>query len=90
MARYLLTCPHTYEDCVPDLDSVLGHSKELLARFDWGCKDGEHVGWVVVEAGNETTARAFLPIALRGKASVRMVNKFTPDDILEMTGHQPG
>ena len=63
MARYLLSCPHTYEDCIGDIDSVLGHSKELLARFDWGCKDGEHVGWVVVEAGNEATARMMLPVA---------------------------
>jgi hypothetical protein len=84
MARYLLTCPHTPEDCVPDIDSILGHSKELLARFDWGCKDGEHVGWVVVEAGNEATARMMLPVAIRNKASVRAVNKFTPQDIEQM------
>jgi len=87
MARYLLTCPHTPEDCVPDIDSVLGHSKELLARFDWGCKDGEHTGWVLVEAGNEATARMMLPVALRTKAHVRMVNKFTPEDMAQMTGH---
>jgi hypothetical protein len=84
MARYLLTCPHTPEDCVPDIDSILGHSKELLARFDWGCKDGEHVGWVVVEAGNEATARMMLPVSIRNKASVRSVNKFTPQDIEQL------
>jgi hypothetical protein len=84
MARYLLTCPHTPEDCVPDIDSILGHSKELLARFDWGCKDGEHIGWVVVEAANETTARMMLPVAIRNKASLRLVNKFTPQDIEQM------
>ena len=88
MARYLLTCPHTPEDCVPDIDSVLGHSKELLARFDWGCKDGEHTGWVLVEAGNEATARMMLPVALRTKAHVRMVNKFTPEDMAQMTAHK--
>jgi hypothetical protein len=88
MARYLLTCPHTLEDCVGDIDSVLGHSKELLARFDWGCKDGEHVGWVVVEAGNEATARMMLPVALRTKAHARLLNKFTPEDLDQMTAHR--
>jgi hypothetical protein len=87
MARYLLTIPHTYEDCIAELDSVFAHSKELLARFDWGCKDGEHVGWVLIEAGSESTARSMLPIAFRTKASVRMVNKFTPEDIQAM--HEP-
>lgn len=81
MARYLLTVPHVPEDCVPDLDSIFGHSKELLARFDWGCRAGEHVGWVVIEAGNESTARSMLPVSLRGKASVCPVSKFTPEDI---------
>lgn len=81
MARYLLTVPHTAEDCVAELDSVFGHSKELLARFDWGCKGDEHVGWVIVEAGNESTARSLLPITVRDKATVCMLNKFTPEDI---------
>ena len=84
MARYLLTVPHTPEDCKADLDSVFGHSKELLARFDWGCKGGEHVGWVIIEAGNETTACSMLPIAIRGKANAVVVNKFSPEDIQAM------
>ncbi|HLG10559.1 MAG TPA: hypothetical protein VI876_02265 [Dehalococcoidia bacterium] len=90
MARYLVTCPHTLEDCIGDIDSVLGHSKELLARFDWGCKAGEHVAWVVVEAGNEATARMMLPVSMRNKANVQAVNKFTPEDIVQMTTHKPG
>lgn len=81
MARYLVTVPHTAEDCVAELDSVFGHSKELLARFDWGCKAGEHVGWVILEAGDEETACRMLPIAVRDKASACMVNKFTAEDI---------
>jgi len=81
VARYLLTVEHTLEDCTEALDSVFGHSKELLARFDWGCKDGKHVGWVVIEAGTEATARSLLPLTFRDKASVCMVNKFTPEDI---------
>jgi hypothetical protein len=84
MARYLLTVPHTYEECVAELDSVFAHSRELLGRFDWGCKDGEHVGWVVIEAGNEATARSLLPTNIRSKASVRLVNKFTPEEIQAM------
>jgi hypothetical protein len=81
MARFLITCPHTPEDCIPELDSILGHSKELLNRFDWGCKGGEHIGWVVVEASDERTARTLLPANLRGRASAQHLNKFSAEDI---------
>ena len=88
MARYLLTVPHTDEDCVAELDSVFGHSKELLARFDWGCKAGQHIGWVVLEAADDQTARRMLPITVRDKANVSLLNKFTPEDVQAFhTGH---
>jgi hypothetical protein len=81
MARFLISLPHTPEDCVPELDSILGHSKELLSRFDWACKVGEHVGWVVVEAADERTARTLLPAALRARANAQQLNKFSEEDI---------
>jgi hypothetical protein len=81
MARYLLTCEHVPEDCLGDLDSIFSFSHELLGRFDWGCKDGEHVGWVVVEAQDEATARMLLPTSIRRKARVRKVNKFSQEDL---------
>jgi hypothetical protein len=81
MARFFLEVPHTDEDCVRELDSVFAHSQELFARFDWGCKANEHVGWVVVEARDASTARMLLPTVVRAKARVVPVNKFTPEDV---------
>ena len=81
MARYMLTIPHIEQDCVTELDSVFGHSKELLARFDWGCKAGEHVGWVIIEAASPEIACSMLPLTIRNKARVSMINKFSPEDI---------
>lgn len=81
MARYLMTCEHTPEECLQELDSVAAFSHELLNRFDWACKDGDHTGWVIVEAQDEATARQFLPTNIRAKARVRKIVKFTQDDI---------
>jgi hypothetical protein len=81
MARYLVEVPHTSEECVRELDSVLGYSHELLNRFDWGCKDNAHIGWALVEAQDTATVRMMLPMSLRGKAKVFGVVKFTPDDV---------
>jgi len=81
MARFLLNAPHTKDDCVQALDSVVAHSDSLLGRFDWGCKVGEHVGWVVVEAQDERTALMLLPTAIRDDATAIQLNKFTAEDV---------
>jgi hypothetical protein len=87
MARYLVSCEHTPEECVTELDSIMAFSHQLLDRIDWGCKDGEHVGWFVVEAQDAATARMFLPTNIRAKAKVRRVVKFSVEDIQAM--HEP-
>ncbi|HEY4686326.1 MAG TPA: hypothetical protein VII57_09810 [Dehalococcoidia bacterium] len=81
MARFLVEAHHVPEDCVRDLDSILGMSRELLGRFDWGCKHGEHIGWAVVEAQDQATARRLLPTTFRDKARVFQLTKFTPEDV---------
>lgn len=81
MARFLLECPHTDEDCVAELDSIFGHSEELFSRFDWGCKVNDHRGWAILEAGDESTLRMLLPTRVRAKAKVVRLNKFTPEDV---------
>jgi hypothetical protein len=77
VARFLLQAPHTEEECTQALDSIMGHSDSLLGRFDWGCKAGEHTGWVIVEAQDERTALMLLPSTIRDEARAVQLNKFT-------------
>jgi hypothetical protein len=86
MARYLLECPHTAEECSEALDSIVSFSKEAINRFDWGCKSGDHVGWAIVEAQDEPTARLFLPTNIRRQAKVFALNKFTAEDVASFHG----
>ena len=81
MARFLVHVPHTPDECVRALDSVLGHSETLLGRFDWGCKDDEHIGWAVLEAQDESTALMMLPSHIRGEAHATMLSKFTAEEV---------
>ena len=81
MARFLLICPHIPEECTDALDSVLAVSHELLNRFDWGCKAGDHTGWAVVEAQNEATARMLLPTSIRAHAHAIPLNKFSAEEV---------
>jgi len=81
MERYIVESPHTKDECLRALDEVLAEGPAVLNKFDWGCKTGDHTGYAVVDAENETTVRNMIPSFLRTKARVVKVGKFTPEQI---------
>ena len=79
MERYMVILPHTQQDCIKSLQQI--ESIGAITHFEWGCKDGEHTGWVILEAGNKAEALMVVPTNQRGNAQVIMLNKFSPEDI---------
>lgn len=80
-SKYLITSPHTAEECLKALDEVNAQGPQMLSKYDWGCMSGDHTGYVVVEAANDADARNMVPAAMREKAKVVKLNKFTPEQI---------
>jgi hypothetical protein len=78
---YLIESSHSREECLQTLDDVLARGPGFLSKFDWGCMAGDHTGWAVIEAPNDTAARSMVPAVVRGKARVIEVTKFTPEQI---------
>ena len=39
----------TTSDCLDAIEAVLNSGSHSLTHADWGCKDGEHKAWLVVE-----------------------------------------
>jgi hypothetical protein len=54
MNRYLIETTHTKEDCLHTLDLILAHG--FITHYDWGCEDGLHTGWAIVEADSREEA----------------------------------
>jgi len=79
--RWLIVTSHTPEKCLADLDAVMASKPEMLDRIEWGCKGGDHTGYVIVEAGNEQAARQMLPTPMQATARVIKLNRFTADEI---------
>ena len=46
--------------------------------------DGHHTAWIIVEAENEAQARHMVPPAIRNTALLVKLNKFTPEQIVEL------
>lgn len=86
MPRYLIEAPHdpSYAACLRVLDSVLRAGAHYLTKVDWGCEDGVHAAWMVVEAQNHDDARLMVPPILRRAAKVVQLNKFTPEQIADL------
>jgi hypothetical protein len=81
MARYLVELPHTKEDCLEALDSVVAHSHALMDRIDWGCGDDVHTGWLLIEAQDADAARMMVPTNIRSRAKATQLVKFTAEQV---------
>ena len=84
MDRYLVVSPHTVEDCAKAIRVI--EAAGSFTRWDWGCKDGEHCGWVVVEADNRDQAMLAVPSIERHKARAVKLTRFTPEEVKKMHG----
>lgn len=82
MKRFLVISDHTSEDCVRALKEALAIG--YLTHFDWGCKDGVHTGWAILEAEDKAQAILSVPTFLRGQAHVVQLTKFQPEKVEAM------
>ncbi len=82
MKKFLVISDHTAEDCVKALKEVLAIG--YLTHFDWGCKDGVHTGWAILEANDKAEAMMSVPTFLRGQAKVVQLTKYQAEKVLAM------
>ncbi len=81
MPRYLIQVPHdpSLLGCRRALEALAEQGSHFIARTDWGCEVGEHKGWLIVEAEDDTDAQRMVPPVIRKTASVVRLNRFTPE-----------
>jgi hypothetical protein len=79
-SRFLVTAPHTKEECMKTLDEAKAVGKNFLAKVDWGCMAGDHTAYVILEAKDEAAVREMIP-ASWSEVRVVKLNKFTPAQI---------
>ena len=81
MNRYLVESTHTEKDCHHVIEQFIYHG--YIHNFDWGCADGVHTGWAILESEDETQALLSVPAHLRSQARAIRLSKFTPEKIQE-------
>ncbi len=70
MARFLIEVPHEAEEvaCARVVEIFLKTGSHFVTHTDWGCMDGEHKAWLIVEVDSKEDARRILPPAFRAHA----------------------
>ena len=83
MARFLIEVPHegTPTACARAVHVFLSTGSHFLSRAEWGCKDGVHKAWMVVQVDSKGEARSIVPPAFRAQAKIVQLNTFTMEDI---------
>ena len=89
MARFLIEVPHEAEKvaCARAVQVLLKTGSHFLTHADYGCLDGEHKAWMIVEIESKNAARAILPPAYRSQAMIVQLNKFSMEEIDEILTH---
>jgi len=89
MARFFIEVPHEAEkvECARAIKILLSTGSHFLTHAEWGCLDGVHKGWIIMELESKQEARSILPPAYRSQAKIVELNKFTMEEIEEILRH---
>ena len=86
MARFLIEVPHEEEHvaCIRAAKILLESGSHFLTNAEFGCKDGVHKAWIMVDVDSREQARNILHRSLRPKANVISLNKFSIEELDEL------
>jgi len=89
MAKYLIEVAHEAEKnaCLRAAQILLKSGSHFVTNADFGCLDGEHKAWIVVEVSNKEEAKPVLPPEYRSSAKIVKLNKFTLKEIEDLLAH---
>jgi hypothetical protein len=92
MQRYLIEVEHEADlsSCLRVVEVFLKTGSHFLTNADWGCKDGEHKAWIIIDSEGEDEVLRIVPPEFRPAAKIVKLNKFTMEEIDVLRSHHVG
>jgi hypothetical protein len=86
MPQFMIEVPHSKEAqaCAREVHVFLSTGSHFLSNANWGCMDGVHCAWLVVDVPSKEDARMLLPPVFRAEARIVGLNKFNLEQIEAM------
>jgi hypothetical protein len=78
MNRFLVEIPHEPDDasCRAAIKIFAESGSHYLTHAEWGCEDGVHDAWLIIEADDHSEARQVAPPPYRDKTRVTNVKRY--------------
>lgn len=91
MPRFLIEVSHEsgLVSCARAVKVLLQTGSHFLTHADFGCQDGVHKAWIVVELDSREEARGILPLAYRRDATIVQLCKFGLDEVDDLINRHP-
>ena len=85
MSAYLIEIPHSMDKiaCMRAIKVFLDSGSHFLVNADWGCQDGEHKAWMVVDVENKEQALQIVPPLYRHDAKIIKLVKYSKEGFRE-------
>lgn len=92
MARFLIEVPHEADvvACARAIKILLETGSHFMTHADFGCEDGVHKAWIVVDVDSKEEARNMVPLAYRRQAIVIGLCRFGIEELDELIRHHEG
>ena len=92
MARFLIEVPHESGtvSCARASKVLLETGSHFLTHADFGCRDGVHKAWIVVDVDSKDEARNILPPGYRHEATIVQLNKFGLNELDDLIKRHEG
>jgi len=83
MEKYLIEVPHEGDkaSCIRAVQIFLSSGSHFVTNAEWGCMDGDHKAWLMVEVENKEAAMRILPSGYRTDAKITKIHKFTREEL---------
>jgi hypothetical protein len=85
MPRFFVEVPHenTREACDKAIEVFRNSGSHFLTNAEWGCHDGEHKAWFMLELDDKETVKELLPPLFRRDAKIVEIVKFNNQTMVE-------
>ena len=85
MEKFLIEVPHGSDkaSCLHAVKIFLSSGSHFVTNAEWGCMDGDHKAWLMVETKDKEAAMRILPSGFQADAKIIRLKKFTRKDIDE-------
>ena len=86
MAKYLVEVSHSPEriSCLRSIQILLSTGNHFIVNADWGCHDGIHKAWFMMEVDTKEEAMRIIPPLFRKDTTITRLDKFSLREVEEM------